>query len=299
MPAASFTGPLARRRTWPRIERLKNAPFPCPGVTGPAGVFADSRTLLHATPGFDASRPFVVIVFLHGWRATLSRRIGGKRYHVVETYRLIEQIDATDINAVVVVPQLARDADTEVVDMPGHPGTFARRRHFARFVNEALARIAALRGDAIRPYRRSPILLMSFSGGYRAAATALMVGGVDERLLGVIGLDTIYGDTDAFAAWFAANHRRGFLVAVYTGGRAHDYASAGPTRELARSVVAAGLPGARVRRTLPPRLEAGVAAFVPVGDPELHIDLVAAGWPGFDQPVRRLLARLPGFPRVA
>lgn len=279
------------------IERLRYAPFPCPGVTGPRGVFEDSRTLLHVTPGFDAACPFVVVVFFHGWRATLSRRIGGRRYHVVETYRLLDQVDAAGLNAVVVAPQFARDADIDVVEMPGHPGKFAHRGVFARFLDEALGRLATLRGEEAAPYRRAPILLTSFSGGYRAAARVLTVGSTQRRLLGFIGLDTIYDETDAFAAWFAANHRHAFLVAVYTGGRAHDYASAKPTLHLARSIAAMGLANARVRRSLPPQLEPGVAAFVPVGDPDLHLDLVAAGWPGFDQPVRRLLARLPGFPR--
>jgi hypothetical protein len=55
------------------------------------------------------------------------------------------------------------------------------------------------------------------------------------------------------------------------------------------------LTGVDLRDTLPDLLEPGIAALVPVGGPDLHLDLVAAGWPGFDRPVRRLLARLPGF----
>src|SRR5262245_38428076 len=91
--AQAFTfGALDADRPWPRLERLDCSPFPCRDVTGPDGVFEDPRTLLHVTPGFDSSRPFVIVVFLHGWCATLTRRIGGKRYHVVETYRLVEQV---------------------------------------------------------------------------------------------------------------------------------------------------------------------------------------------------------------
>ena len=282
---------------WPRLERMRYGPFPCSGVTGPDGVFDDPRTLLHVTPDFDSSRPFVTIAFFHGWCATLTRRIGGGRYHVVETYRLIEQVDASGLNAVLVAPQFARDADADVVAAPGHPGKFAESGGFARFLNEATARMALRLGDNPGRYRRAPVLLMSFSGGYRAAAKALTQGGVSDRLIGFVGLDTIYGELDAFASWFAACHRHAFLAAVYTGGREHDYASAGPTLRLAQSLAA--LPfDVEVLEVVPQRLEPGIAAFQHVGDPDLHLDLVAAGWPGFDRPVRRLLARVPGFPAL-
>jgi len=292
------TGALFAGRAWPRLERMRYGPFPCPGVTGPDGVFDDPRTLVHVTPDFDPSQPFVIIVFFHGWCATLTRRIGGGRYHVVETYRLIEQVDASGLNAVLVAPQFARDADADVVEMPGHPGKFESDRGFARFLNEAAARIALQLGDQPAWYRRAPVLLMSFSGGYRAAARALTAGGVSERLIGFIGLDTIYGELGAFASWFAACHRQAFLAAVYTGGREHDHASAGPTLRLAQSLAALPLPDVDVRESLPQRLDPGIAAFQHVGDPDLHLDLVGAGWPGFDRPVRRLLARVPGFSRT-
>lgn len=293
---ADFIGPLSPDSPWPRLERLRHAPFPCHGVDGPDGVFADARVLLHVTPGFDPSRPLLVILFLHGWRTTLCRQTGGSRYHVVESYRLVEQIDAAGLNAVLVAPQFARDADTEIVDIPGHPGKFGRHGGVARLLGEALRRVAALTGSEIGRYRRAPVLLVSFSGGYRAAAKALAIGGIGARLIGVIGLDTIYGEADVFTAWFAAHHRHAFLAAVYTGGRTHDYASAKTTLAVAAALTARQ-PGLDVRDTLPAVLEPGVAALVPVGDPDLHLELVAAGWPGFDQPVRRLLARLPGFAR--
>ncbi|TXL82020.1 hypothetical protein FHP25_02855 [Vineibacter terrae] len=295
MDESDFVGALVPGHPWPRIEVLRHGPFPCPGVEGPDGVFGDARTLLHVTPRFDPARPFVAIAFLHGWCATLTRRIGGHRYHVVESYRLIEQVDAAGLNAVVVAPQLARDADTAIAAMPGHPGGFAVPGAFARYLDEALTQIAQRRGDGVDAYRRAPLLLMSFSGGYRAAAKVLTVGGVADRLIGFIGLDTIYGETDAFAAWFAAHHRHAFIAAVYTGGREHAHASAGVTQALARSLGALGLAGVRVSDTLPRRLRAGVAAFRHVGDPSLHLDLVADGWPRFDRPVRRLLARVAGF----
>jgi hypothetical protein len=290
-------GPLGAS-AWPRLATLRHGPFPCPAVSAPDGVFDDPRTLLHVAAGFDPSRPIVIVVFFHGWCATLSRRIGGQRYHVVESYRLIEQVDAAGINAVVIAPQFARDADAGMVAMPGHPGKLAEPGGFARFLDEATTRLARRLGAA-RRLVQAPVVLMSFSGGYRAAARTLAVGGVADRLIGFIGLDTIYGEVDAFAAWFAANHRRAFIAAVHTGGREHDHASASSTLALRQSIAAMRLPGARLRRSLPRHLTPGIAAFVGVGDPALHLDLVAAGWPGFDRPVRRLLQRLPGFAHAA
>ncbi|HKU99221.1 MAG TPA: hypothetical protein VJR58_28260 [Vineibacter sp.] len=295
---ALFVGGLVDGSSWPRLETLQHGPFPCPGIEGPAGVFDDARTLLHVTPDFDPARPFVIVVFFHGWCATLTRRAGGSRYHVVESYRLLDQVDDAGLNAVVVAPQFARDADLDVVDTPGHPGRFAEPGGFARFLDEATARIARQRGDDPARYGTAPVVLASFSGGYRAAAMALTIGGGADRVIGFLGLDTIYGETQAFASWFAANHRRAFIAAVYTGGREHDFASAGPTLDLARELADRHLPSVQVRDSLPRRLRPGVAAFHHVGDPDLHLDLVASGWPRFNAPVRRLLARLPGFIRT-
>ena len=292
-----FTGPLFDGRVWPRVECLDHGPFPCPDASAAEGVFDDPRTLLHVTPGFDATRPFAMIAFFHGWCATLSQRIGGARYHVVETYRLIEQVDAACSNAVVVAPQFARDADAGLVDMPGHPGKLVQAGGFVRWLDEAAGLIAARLETDERAFRQAPVLLMSFSGGYRAAASVLTQGGAGDRLIGFIGLDTIYGETDAFAAWFAAQYRHAFLAAVYTGGREHEHASAAPTQALMGAISAMRLPGVRVRGSLPRRLAPGIASFVPAGDPALHLDLVAAGWPGFNQPVRRLLRRIPLFTR--
>jgi len=295
---AVFVGALAEDGPWPRLEVLRHGPFPCPGTAGPDGVFDDARTLLHVTPDFDPAQPFLIVAFFHGWCATLTHRIGGSRYHVVETYRLLEQVDASGLNAVVVAPQFARDADTDVVDTPGHPGRFAEPGGFARFLDEATAHVARRRGDDPARYGSAPVALASFSGGFRAAAKALTVGGVSDRVIGFLGLDTIYGETEAFASWFATNHRRAFIAAVYTGGREHDFASAAPTLDLARAIAARRLPGVRVRDSLPRRLRPGIAAFQHVGDPDLHLDLVASGWRRFNTPVRRLLARLPGFTRT-
>jgi hypothetical protein len=297
--AASADLPLGDAM-WPRLATMRHGPFPCPAVSAPGGVFDDPRTLLHVAAGFDLSRPAVIVVFFHGWCATLSRRIGGHRYHVVESYRLIEQVDAAGLNAVVIAPQFARDADAGMVATPGHPGKLAQPGGFARFLDEATARLARRLGaGAARRLAEAPVVLMSFSGGYRAAARTLAVGGAGDRLIGFIGLDTIYGEVDAFAAWFAASHRRAFIAAVHTGGRAHEHAAAASTLDLRQALAAMRLPGVRLRRSLPRQLVPGIGAFVGVGDPALHLDLVASGWPGFDRPVRRLLQRLPGFARAA
>ena len=61
-----------------------------------------------------------------------------------------------------------------------------------------------------------PVVIVAYSGGYLATAWCLKVGGVQNRVRGVVLLDALYGEVDNFAAWIAKN-RTTFFVSAYTG----------------------------------------------------------------------------------
>ncbi len=66
-------------------------------------TYSDRSVLLAAPQAFDPNRPGVIIVFFHGNNATLSR-------DVIARQQIVRQLADSGLNAVLVAPQLAVDA---------------------------------------------------------------------------------------------------------------------------------------------------------------------------------------------
>ena len=66
-------------------------------------TYSDRSVLLAAPQSFDPARPGVIIVFFHGNNATLSR-------DVIARQQIVRQLADSGLNAVLVAPQLAVDA---------------------------------------------------------------------------------------------------------------------------------------------------------------------------------------------
>lgn len=167
-------------------------------------TYRERRVLLHIPKEFDISRPGVIIVFFHGHGAMLGR-------DVLERQKVPAQISASGINAVLVAPQFAVDARDSSAGKFWQPGAFDR------FVREAATRLAALHGDprASQAFANMPVVIVAYSGGYLATSWCLKVGGVQNRVRGVVLLDALYGEVDNFASWIARN-RSTFFVSAYT-----------------------------------------------------------------------------------
>jgi hypothetical protein len=167
-------------------------------------TFSDRHVLLHIPKGYDFTRPGVMVVFFHGHGATLRRDVRDRQ--LVPT-----QVSASDINAVLVAPQFAVNASDSSAGKFWEPGAFRR------FVAEAGVKLAELHGNpaSAHSFATMPIVIIAYSGGYLATAWCLEVGGVEERLSGVVLLDALYGELDKFAAWSGSNRTK-FLVSAYS-----------------------------------------------------------------------------------
>jgi hypothetical protein len=166
-------------------------------------VYGDARVLFHAARGFDPTKPFRIVLFLHGHgseiEATVARHLD-----------LPGQLDRAGVNAVLVAPQLARDAQESV------PGKFVESGRAASFVDEAQGVLRTMLGGEDSAWRRAPIVIVAYSGGYRTAAQIIGKGGLDARIEGLVMLDAFFADAGLYAAWLARHHQRAFLYAVYT-----------------------------------------------------------------------------------
>ena len=154
--------------------------------------------------GFDVRRPGVIVVFLHGNRATLERDVGGRQ-------RVAAQIAEANVNAVLVAPQLAVNANDSSA------GRFWESYGFARFIGEAGAHLARLHGDkrTRKTFATLPVVIVAYSGGYVPAAWALHKGGSDARVIGVLLLDALYGEVDKYADFIDAPPHRVLRQRLY------------------------------------------------------------------------------------
>lgn len=236
-------------------------------------TYNDNRVLLHIPKGFDIRRPALMMVFFHGHGATLQR-------DVLARQKVPDQISASNANVVLVAPQLAVDAADSSAGKFWQPGAFGR------FIGEAGQQLARMHGDrkSLRTFASMPVIIVAYSGGYVAAASAIERGGLKKRVRGVVLLDSLYGDLDKFARWIEADPSA-FFVSVYLGSTRNQNAQF-------ENILTAH--DVDVSPEINTRLATGGVAVVPGGDGR-HRDLVTHAW--VDYPIIDLLKRLPEYRR--
>lgn len=295
-----IAAPLQAARSW--LVSFDNSPFPyrdeVPGQgvpfldvvngkrrghTSPRGgvywekpTYSDRRTLLYLPKGFDAGRPMLIVVFLHGNRTQLLRDVRDRQ-------QVPRQLAESGLNAALVAPQFAVDA------LDSSAGQFWQKDKFARFLEEAADRLARLHGDkrARDRFARAQVVIVAYSGGYLPAAFAAHLGGVDERLRGMILIDAPYGEEEMFADWVAKRQTSAFFVSTYAK-------ASRPGNTLLKQLLVDR--GVSFRSALPDRLIPGTIAFFDAGDDVVHEDFVTHAWT--DDPLKVLLARITGFVRT-
>ena len=237
-------------------------------------TYNDQRVLLHIPGKFDMKKPAVIVVYFHGHGAILERDIRDRQ-------QLPEQISASVANAVLVAPQFAVNA------ADSNPGRFQEPGGFTRFLNEAAVHLAILHGDQrmVRYFQTLPVILVSYSGGYRAAALAITRGDSEQRVKGVVLLDSLYGEMDKFESWITADRKR-FFVSTYLGS------TKARNLELSRQLKERGV---QVKTSLEGmrRLQPGTVVVMSGGNEENHRDYVQDGW--IANPITDLLNRLRDF----
>ncbi len=237
-------------------------------------TYSDSRVLLDLPAGFNANRPGVLVVYLHGNGATLER-------DVIARQQVPQQVAAAGLNSALVAPQFASDAPDSSA------GTFWEKGALEGFLDEAAKNLARLLGDArAKPrFDAMPVVLVAYSGGYFPLSYLLHHGGSAERILGVIVLDGLYGEQPRFTDWIE-KHRKAFFFVGY------GPSSSDGTVELARLLAGRQLP---VSTTLGTDLAPGNITLLAAPAIVEHADFVTKAWT--DRPLRDLMRRLAGFPR--
>lgn len=231
-----------------------------------AAVYSDARVLFHAARGFDPAKPFRLVLFLHGHGSEIEET-------VARHLDLPGQVDRAGANVVLVAPQLALDAQESV------PGKFVEPGRAAAFLDEAQAVLQATLGGDPAAWRKAPVVIAAYSGGYRTAAHIVAKGGLDARIEGLVMLDAFFADAGVYAGWLARNHHRAFLYALYTRSSMEE------TTALKTQLIERDIPYAT-------RDDGGPLAGIRLIEVETpHGDVALKGPPA--EPVGALLRRLP------
>jgi hypothetical protein len=230
-------------------------------------TYNDRTVLLAAPQSFDPNQSGVIIVFFHGNSATLSR-------DVIARQQIVRQLADSGLNGVLIAPQLAVDAPDSSAGRFWSPGGFAA------FLNEAEGKLGDFYPNARGAFRRMPVVIVAYSGGYLPAAYSLTVGGAGGRVRGVVLLDALYGERDKFVRWAEGAGRSAFFVSAYSTSSAEGNAAARAELEQA---------GLKVQTGLPSSLGPGEVAFVDAGTVD-HNDFVTSAWGG--APLRDIFSRI-------
>lgn len=239
-------------------------------------TYNDSRVLVHVPEHFDVRKPGVIVVFFHGNGATLERDVRDRQL-------VPQQITESGTNAVLLAPQMAVNA------ADSSAGKFWQPGGLKRFMDESAAHLARLTGDpnSARAFASMPIVIVGYSGGFLPAAWSLEVGGLGERVRGVVLLDAVYGELDKFAGWIET-HRSGFFVSSYTRYTARR------DRELISMLRQKGI---TVAEDMDGPLRPGSVVFVETEDGITHRDYVNHAWTRY--PVKDVLVKMAATPALA
>ncbi|MDA9548133.1 MULTISPECIES: alpha/beta hydrolase [unclassified Bradyrhizobium] len=239
-------------------------------------TYSDSRVLVHVPEHFDLRKPGVIVVFFHGNGATLERDVRDRQM-------VPKQVTDSGANAILLAPQMAVDA------ADSSAGKFWQPGGFKRFMAESADHLARLTGDpnSARAFANMPIVIVGYSGGFLPTAWSLEVGGISDRVRGVVLLDAVYGEMDKFASWIE-NHRSGFFVSAYTRHTARR------DRELMSMLRQKGI---SVAEDMDGPLRPGSVVFVETGEGITHRDYVTRAWTR--DPLKDVLVKMAATPSLA
>ena len=230
-------------------------------------TYSDRTVLLAAPQSFDPGQSGYIIVFFHGNQATLSR-------DVIARQQIVRQLSDSGLNGVLVAPQLAVDAPDSSAGRFWSPGGFAA------FLDEAEGKLGDFYPNARGAFRRMPVVIVAYSGGYLPAVYSLTVGGAEGRVRGLVLLDALYGERDKFVSWAEGPGRNAFFVSAYsTSSREGNMAVEAELQQA----------GLRTEDGLPASLTPGAIAFVDAGAVD-HNDFVTSAWGG--APLRDIFSRM-------
>jgi len=181
--------------------------------------YSDNSVLIIAPKNLDVSKTIDLVFWFHGWHNNID--------NAAAYYELTKQFIASKRNAVLVLPETARDAPDS------YGGKLENRGVFRALVVDVMK---GLTKQHVIPVKCVPghILLGGHSGAYRVMAQIIANGqiNIDEAML----FDSLYGETDKFMTWIKADNSHRFIHLFTNNGGTFDESHA-----MVKQLAAAGI----------------------------------------------------------
>jgi hypothetical protein len=180
---------------WGRVAYapLATAPYPHPSrdegyATAStyfprAGHYDDSTVAFLVPRGYRPGSEVDLVVHIHGWGNHVSQ--------IVPFYELGEQLEASGVNAIMLVPQGPRDASDSRFGKLDEPGGFEA------FIREALDSLH--RSGVTGTERLGRIVIMGHSGGYYTLGQIIANGDLADHIAELWLFDSTYAQLEHFA----------------------------------------------------------------------------------------------------
>jgi hypothetical protein len=170
------------------------------------GHYDDPRVSVFIPEGFEPRGSVDLVFFFHGWYSSVPE---AARY-----FDLFQQFSASGAKALLVLPELARDAP----DSSG--GKLEEEGSFTALVRELLDRLHA---EKLAPrLRAGRITLVGHSGAYHVISRILDQTGMASKVEKVVLFDALYEDLQRYADWISAGRGRFVSICAVEGDPADN-----------------------------------------------------------------------------
>jgi hypothetical protein len=188
------------------LRSFANAPYPHASREKGFKNYPQAPHYTDSTVGIFIPKAYVAgdtvnyVVHFHGHVNHVSE--------VLKKYRLPEQLAASKLNAILIVPQGPKDASDS-----GCGKLELDKNGLKNLLDEVTAYLKSQ--GKIKTDKIGKVALSAHSGGYKVTAAVLDHGGMSDQITDVLLLDASYGSLEWFSAWCAgAKDRR--LVSLFT-----------------------------------------------------------------------------------
>ena len=267
----------------PFMDKLENGRLghtaPRDGVRWEDETYSNRNTLIYMPRGFTPSPRALIVIFFHGNQTELTR-------DVVQRQQIPRQLADSGLNAALIAPQFAVDANDSSAGHFWEPG------FFRKYLAEAARHLAEIYGDrcAQPAFEAMRIVLVAYSGGYNGSAYALQRGGADGRIHGVALFDALYGETEKFEDWIERRGPAFFFSAYSDSSQVENLALQRSLKQKHQRIRLIARPPARLR------IARGSITFLAAGTDVQHKDFMTAAWAA--NPLTAVLAGIDG-PHIA
>lgn len=177
--------------------------------------YSDSSVLIVVPPDFEPGKKTDLVFWFHGW---FNHVDSAARY-----FELIQQFEAAGRNAILVLPESAKNAPDS------YGGKLEQKNVFKQLLQEVLQKLKTEKVVG-KKTKAGNIVLAGHSGAFRVMA--FIVQHNDAPVKQVILFDGLYSQVDKYTAWIQADTAHRFINLYTNKGGGTDEVSAKMMQQL-------------------------------------------------------------------